>query len=278
MSGHLDLTVAELELHYVPALDRALRAGCRFVVGDARGADALAQTWLAGHGAAFEVFHMLASPRHHSGDAPLRGGFGSDTARDAAMTAASDFDIAWVRPGRERSGTARNLERRTSTGAPRVERATPDDWRRTRSLRLTALLQYPDAFSSTHAHEAVQPGSFWMERLRAPGVTTLIGTLDRRDVGITVVAPLRKPRSDGAIYGVWVSPLARGRGVGDALIRAALDTAADAGLQGLRLEVGERNGPAIGLYERHGFQRTGRSSTMPPPREHLVEIELRRVL
>ena len=29
-----------------------------------------------------------------------------------AMTAASSRDIAWVRPGRERSGTARNLRRR----------------------------------------------------------------------------------------------------------------------------------------------------------------------
>jgi hypothetical protein len=31
------------------------------------------------------------------------------------MTAASAFDIAWVRPGRERSGTAMNLLRRAST-------------------------------------------------------------------------------------------------------------------------------------------------------------------
>jgi hypothetical protein len=28
------------------------------------------------------------------------------------MTADSDQDIAWVRPGRERSGTQRNLDRR----------------------------------------------------------------------------------------------------------------------------------------------------------------------
>lgn len=28
------------------------------------------------------------------------------------MTAVSDYDIAWVRPGRENSGTAKNLLRR----------------------------------------------------------------------------------------------------------------------------------------------------------------------
>lgn len=38
-------------------------------------------------------------------------------ARDEALTAASTFDIAWVRPGRERSGTARNLQRRARTQA-----------------------------------------------------------------------------------------------------------------------------------------------------------------
>lgn len=40
------------------------------------------------------------------------GGFESDRVRDEAMTAASDADIAWVRPGREKSGTAKNLKRR----------------------------------------------------------------------------------------------------------------------------------------------------------------------
>jgi hypothetical protein len=36
----------------------------------------------------------------------------------AAMTPASTFDIAWVRPGRERSGTAKNLLRRAAQATP----------------------------------------------------------------------------------------------------------------------------------------------------------------
>jgi len=113
VSGHLDLTKEEFIEHYVPQIRAAMDRGCAFVVGDARGADSLAQSFFAAYGANACVFHMFVSPRNIAiASWPRMGGFKSDDARDAAMTAASDFDIAWVRPGRERSGTARNIERR----------------------------------------------------------------------------------------------------------------------------------------------------------------------
>jgi len=130
VSGHLDLTKQEFEMNYALSLRCALNAGGRFVVGDAAGCDYMAQRWLASNGASYAVYHMLERPRHCFGtgfgshDARTRenaevpahltvvGGFKSDEERDAAMTMASDADIAWVRPGRENSGTARNLARR----------------------------------------------------------------------------------------------------------------------------------------------------------------------
>jgi hypothetical protein len=115
ISGHLDLTPEEFEEHYVPQIDEALQNGCLFVIGDARGCDDMAQRyiWRNGFDDYMTIYHMLEKPRHHIGiRARLIGGFKSDKERDAAMTNASDFDIAWVRPGREDSGTARNLQRR----------------------------------------------------------------------------------------------------------------------------------------------------------------------
>jgi hypothetical protein len=111
ISGHLDLTVEEFEAHYAPAIRDAFWEGYPFVVGDAPGADTLAQTFLKGLGADVTVYHMLESPRNNQGFITV-GGFKGDRTRDEAMTAASDADIAWVRPGREKSGTARNLARR----------------------------------------------------------------------------------------------------------------------------------------------------------------------
>lgn len=116
VSGHLDLQDDEFERHYVPQIEAARAAGASFVVGDARGADRLFQRYAREHGLAVRVFHMLERPRNNLGDAPTVGGFTSDASRDAAMTAASTLDIAWIRPGRERSGTAANLQRRARRG------------------------------------------------------------------------------------------------------------------------------------------------------------------
>ena len=55
---------------------------------------------------------MFESPRVNSDQFPTGGGYRSDSERDAAMTEASDFDIAWVRSGYEDSGTAQNVARR----------------------------------------------------------------------------------------------------------------------------------------------------------------------
>jgi len=111
INGHLDLTQAEFETHYQPALDMALARGEAFVVGDARGTDTMAQNYLSGKTTAVVVYHMFAAPRNNAGF-PTVGGFESDTARDERMTADSHQDIAWVRPGREKSGTQKNLDRR----------------------------------------------------------------------------------------------------------------------------------------------------------------------
>lgn len=114
VSGHLDLTSEEFAEHYAPRIRAAMTAGASFVVGDARGTDAMAQALLAeGDHRKVVVYHMLDAPRNNVGGFPTAGGFASDRTRDEAMTSASSADIAWIRPGREKSGTAKNLARRS---------------------------------------------------------------------------------------------------------------------------------------------------------------------
>jgi hypothetical protein len=110
ISGHLDLTDTEFDLHYAPDITKAMIEKGKFVVGDARGADAMAQNFLKGYKDVV-VYHMFEKPRNNCGF-QTRGGFKSDDSRDTAMTAISQIDIAWVRPGKENSGTAKNLKRR----------------------------------------------------------------------------------------------------------------------------------------------------------------------
>lgn len=113
ISGHRNITEEEFIKHYEPVLwNKINESDVSFVVGDCDGADDMAQKYLKSMGVKeVTVYHMFDSPRHNAGFT-LVGGFNSDDERDFAMTKASDVDIAWVRPGCEKSGTAMNLERR----------------------------------------------------------------------------------------------------------------------------------------------------------------------
>ena len=165
----------------------------------------------------------------------------------------------------------------------RVEAATPEDWQVVRHLRLGALADEPDAFGSTLEQEVERPEHAWRERLTATTATTLVASLvgedgEARPVGITMVAPAFGTPEHAGIYGVWVAPSARGRGVGDALLEAALDQARAAGYPRVVLDVGDHNTAAQALYARHGFEPTGRTGSLPEPRTHVAEHELARDL
>lgn len=152
-----------------------------------------------------------------------------------------------------------------------IRRATVRDWETTRALRLAALADTPDAFATTLAAERDQPDVFWQDRLRNPRAVTLIAHLDG-PVGLAVVAPWGSTE-DAGLYSVWVAPEARGHGVGQALVGAAIEVARERGHPRLRLEVGDHNEAAVRLYDRMGFERTGGTGTLPPPRTHLREHE-----
>ena len=114
ISGHLNITDKEFEEHYVPQLDEAIARNCIFVVCDAKGVDLKSQKYLLEKNYPTEkviVYHMFDEPRNNLGF-PTRGGYQNDTERDCFATITSEFDILWVRPGKENSGTAENKKRR----------------------------------------------------------------------------------------------------------------------------------------------------------------------
>lgn len=111
ISGGIDSTV-------VAAISKVICTDkeARFVVGDCEGADRMAQDYLSACGVFFRditVYHMFKAPRYLTRSCTLtQGGFTSDVERDAAMTEHSDRDIAFIRKGKESSGTAQNILRR----------------------------------------------------------------------------------------------------------------------------------------------------------------------
>ena len=76
---------------------------------------------------------------------------------------------------------------------------------------------------------------------------------------------------EGYIGNVAVHPDNRRRGVGDAMLDALEHSARETQLRFLTLEVRASNSPAIGLYEKHGYDRVGlRKGYYSDPKEDAV--------
>jgi GNAT superfamily N-acetyltransferase len=133
---------------------------------------------------------------------------------------------------------------------------TPDGWRTWRSLRLAALAEAPSAFGSRLAEWENAPESRWRGRLGLPGSHNVVAVLDGEPAGMASGVP-GGATAHAELISMWVAPVGRGRGVGDALVEEVARWARDAGATTLTLNVVEANIRARALYERHGFTVVG---------------------
>ena len=90
------------------------------------------------------------------------------------------------------------------------------------------------------------------------GYPQCVALIENKVVGWCDVLPIDRPTmAHGGVLGVGVLSEHRGKGVGSALVRAAIVMAKAAGLTRIELTVREHNERAITLYERLGFVREG---------------------
>ena len=90
------------------------------------------------------------------------------------------------------------------------------------------------------------------------GHPQFVALVDGEVVGWCDILPFERPtKSHGGVLGLGVLPGHRGRGIGTALLQAALNAAKASGLTRVELIVREHNARAIALYERLGFVREG---------------------
>jgi len=125
-----------------------------------------------------------------------------------------------------------------------------------RSLRLSGLAESPDAFGSDFATESASPVEAFAKTLDNLYVAGAFGS-DR----LVAVAGFRqhdreKTRHRGDIWGVYVAPEARGKGIGRRLLEHVFAHARGR-VQQVHLSVTTSNVPAVALYENLGFTRYG---------------------
>jgi ribosomal protein S18 acetylase RimI-like enzyme len=140
---------------------------------------------------------------------------------------------------------------------------TEDDAAAFQALRLSGLRESPAAFGSTYENEVDTPLQQIVTQLAggAGGEDVVFGALD--DDGVLVgVAGMRrgttlKTQHRGGVWGMYVAPEARGRGVGRALVSAIIEHARSLGMERLVLGVETTNQPARALYHALGFVTYG---------------------
>jgi len=140
-----------------------------------------------------------------------------------------------------------------------IRRLTAADAADYRALRLRALREHPEAFTSSWKEDAGAPLSLSQARL-ADSRQTFWGAFEGGAlcgvVGLERL-PRAKERHKGWVVGMYVAPEAAGRRCGTALLEALLAQARSEGLQDLLLTVTEGNDVALRCYRRAGFAAFG---------------------
>jgi len=129
-----------------------------------------------------------------------------------------------------------------------------------RSIRLAALKGAPEAFGSTYEVEVRRPLAHFVERVASCPV---FGAFEGPYEGRRIVGMAGYKREDGArdrhkafVWGTYVEPAVRRRGVARALMEALMHEAAGE-VEQLTLSVVKENEAAAALYRALGFESYG---------------------
>lgn len=114
--------------------------------------------------------------------------------------------------------------------------------------------------------QAIETASFTQDRispramahhLRSETAHVLLATIGAAPAGYALLL-YRSTSTLARLYSIATLPVARGKGVGRRLMEALERAAKKRGCDRLRLEVREKNRPAIALYESLSYRRIGR--------------------
>jgi predicted GNAT family acetyltransferase len=138
-----------------------------------------------------------------------------------------------------------------------------EKWSEYRELRLRALKEDPEAFSSSYANSLEQPEQFWKTRLadaeRGERSWLLFARQDNKLVGMIGAFMEGDSTETATVVSVYVPREERGDGISSRLMAEMLRVLSEVPrLKKARLDVNVSQLAAIHVYGRFGFRETGR--------------------
>lgn len=143
-----------------------------------------------------------------------------------------------------------------------IRRLTPGDAVAFKALRMLALQESPTAFASSYDEEKDIPLSTFAERLAYKPDQGRFGAFDGDElIGVVALGRegMQKLSHKAIIWGMYMQPACRGRGIGKALMQEAIALARSVpAIRQINLIVNADNQGAVRLYEAIGFKAFGR--------------------
>ena len=140
-----------------------------------------------------------------------------------------------------------------------IRKLEEKDWRVFSEIRLRALRTDPKVFGSTHESEAKFTEAEWRTRLNDPNSGIFAVFDDDRPVGMTGVAVDRDDpsRKTALLWGSWLEPDARGKGLSKLLYAARIAWARNqSGVERIIVSHRESNAASKFANQKFGFVGT----------------------
>ncbi len=144
-----------------------------------------------------------------------------------------------------------------------VRETVTADWQAWRDIRLLALRDAPDAFSSTYAEQIRLGADHWRQRVAGCGLFLDWTPEVSRAEPAGMAGGYQAAPGTVELISMFVRPQARGRGVGEVLIDAVIGWARERDATSVHLWVTETNKHGRLLYERRGFSVTAERQPLP---------------
>ncbi|NHN55329.1 GNAT family N-acetyltransferase [Calidifontibacter sp. DB0510] len=138
-----------------------------------------------------------------------------------------------------------------------------EDWQTYRDVRLAALKESPEAFSASAAEEQQYDEELWRRRMQRS--TRLVAQDGDDVVGVVSVGGFEAEDADDRVaelFGLWVNPDLRGKGVAWKLVQAGAEQAKADDYGHLVYWVATDNGRAVAFASSFGFRPTDARRTM----------------